>query len=87
MRKPDMKNALFALALLAGFNVAGAPAMAGERLNDGLLGAGAGAIVGGPVGAVAGGAVGYTAGPHISHGFHHHRHYHHHYHHYHHYRH
>jgi hypothetical protein len=87
MRKPDMKKALFALALLAGLAVAGAPAMAGERLNDGLLGAGAGAIVGGPVGAVAGGAVGYTAGPRISHGLHrhHHRHYrhhrHHHYHH------
>lgn len=79
-----MKKALFALALLAGFAVAGVPAMAGERLNDGLLGAGAGAIVGGPVGAVAGGAVGYTAGPRISHGFHHHRHYRHHHRHYHH---
>ena len=36
--------------------------MAGERLNDGLLGAGAGAIVGGPVGAAAGGAIGYVQG-------------------------
>ena len=40
--------------------------MAGERLNDGLMGAGAGAIVGGPVGAVSGGAIGYVAGPSIS---------------------
>ena len=41
-------------------------AQAQERLKDGLLGAGAGALVGGPVGAIAGGAIGYTAGPHIA---------------------
>jgi hypothetical protein len=75
-----MTKALFALIFL-GIAVAGAPAMAGERLNDGLLGAGAGAIVGGPVGAAAGGTIGYVGGPAISH--HHYRgHYHHHYHHY-----
>ena len=74
-----MTHAFFVLALLLGVALAGAPAMAGERLNDGLMGAGAGAIVGGPVGAVAGGAVGYVAGPSIGHGFHHHHHYHHYY--------
>lgn len=79
-----MKNTFLSLAILAGVTLIGVPAMAGERLNDGLLGAGAGAIVGGPVGAVAGGAIGYTAGPNISHGMRHHghrhyrhRHYHH----------
>ena len=74
-----MTNSLFFAVLLAGIALAGAPATAGERLNDGLMGAGAGALVGGPVGAVAGGAVGFVEGPHISHGFRsHHRHYHHH---------
>ncbi|MDI9849924.1 hypothetical protein QM467_17930 [Rhodoblastus sp. 17X3] len=68
-----MTRTFFVLALL----LAGAPAMAGERLNEGLMGAGA--IVGGPVGAVAGGAVGYVAGPSIARGFHHNDHYHHHY--------
>lgn len=75
-----MTRTFFILALVLGGALAGAPAMAGERLNEGLMGAGAGAIVGGPVGAVAGGAVGYVAGPSIAHGFHHHHHYHHHYH-------
>ena len=37
--------------------------VAQERLRDGVVGAGAGAIVGGPVGAVVGGAAGYVAGP------------------------
>jgi hypothetical protein len=72
-----MINGLLTLALLLGVTLAGAPAVAGERLNDGLMGAGAGAIVGGPAGAVAGGAIGYVGGPSISHGFHYHRHYHH----------
>ena len=72
-----MTRTFFVLALLLALS--GAPAMAGERLNEGLMGAGAGAIVGGPVGAVAGGAVGYVAGPSIARGFHHHHHYHHHY--------
>ena len=80
-----MKNPLFITVLLAAVALAGAPAIAGERLNDGLMGAGAGAVVGGPVGAVAGGAIGYVAGPNISHGFRshhrHHRHYRHHIHH------
>ncbi|MDR3449320.1 MAG: hypothetical protein P4M15_06180 [Alphaproteobacteria bacterium] len=74
-----MTRSFFVLALLLGVALAGGSATAGERLNEGLMGAGAGAIVGGPVGAVAGGAVGYVAGPSIAHGFHHHRHYHHHY--------
>jgi hypothetical protein len=74
-----MKNTFFAVALLAGVTLALAPAMAGERLNDGLMGAGAGALVGGPVGAVVGGGIGYVAGPGISHGVHHHHYRHHHY--------
>ncbi len=74
-----MTHTFFVLELLLGVALAGTPAMAGERLNEGLMGAGAGAIVGGPVGAVAGGAVGYVAGPSIARGFHHHHHYHHHY--------
>lgn len=52
-------------ALLAATSVG---ALAQERLIDGALGAGAGAVVGGPVGAVAGGAIGYGAGPRISRG-------------------
>ncbi len=71
-----MTKVLVTLAIILGLAVAGAPAMAGERLNDGLLGAGAGAIVGGPVGAAAGGAIGYVGGPAISH--HHYRGHHHH---------
>lgn len=71
------------LTLLVGAALAGGAATAGERLNEGLMGAGAGAIVGGPVGALAGGAIGYTAGPTIARGFHHHRYYHRHYHHHH----
>lgn len=71
-----MTKALFFAALLAGVVLTGAAASAGERLNDGLMGAGAGALVGGPVGAVAGGAIGYTTGPRISHGYRSHRRYH-----------
>jgi hypothetical protein len=41
-------------------------ARADDRGVDGLLGAGAGALVLGPVGLVAGGVIGYAAGPHIS---------------------
>ena len=74
-----MTKASFTLAFVLGIAVAGAPALAGERLNDGLMGAGAGAIVGGPVGAAAGGAIAYVAGPTISH--HNYRGHHHHYHH------
>jgi hypothetical protein len=39
---------------------------ADSRVVDGVLGAGAGALVGGPVGLVAGGVIGYSAGPSIS---------------------
>lgn len=53
-------------AILSGLVVA--PAVAGERLGDGAMGALAGAVVAGPVGLVAGGVIGYTAGPHISRG-------------------
>lgn len=77
-----MTNSLFVLALLVGVAFAGGSATAGERLNEGLMGAGAGAIVGGPVGAAAGGAVGYVAGPSIARGMHRHRYYHHHHRHY-----
>ena len=41
-------------------------ARAENRAVDGVLGAGAGALVGGPVGLVAGGVIGYSAGPGIS---------------------
>ena len=66
---------VFGMVLLAGLAYASA-SQAGERIGDGLLGAGAGAVVGGPVGAVVGGAIGYTAGPHIARrmGIHRHRH-------------
>jgi hypothetical protein len=56
---------ILGVALIASLAYA-TTAQAGERIGDGLLGAGAGAIVGGPVGAVVGGAIGYTAGPHIA---------------------
>lgn len=73
-----MKFAWAAAIIAAGIAIAPTVASAGERLGDGLMGAGAGALVGGPVGAVAGGVIGYTAGPTISHGMglHRHRHYH-----------
>jgi hypothetical protein len=72
-----MKKFLVIAAIAAGIAMTPALASAQERLGDGLMGAGAGALVGGPVGAVAGGVIGYTAGPHISRhlGFHRHRHY------------
>jgi hypothetical protein len=41
-------------------------AYADSRVVDGVLGAGAGALVAGPVGLVAGGVIGYSAGPNIS---------------------
>jgi hypothetical protein len=41
-------------------------AHAGSRMVDGVLGAGAGALVAGPVGLIAGGVIGYSAGPNIS---------------------
>ena len=71
----EMKNAFFVLALLAGVTLAGVPAMAGERLNDGLMGAGAGALVGGPVGAVVGGVGGAAVGNAVTNHHYYHRHY------------
>jgi hypothetical protein len=62
-----MKTLMIAGALAAGLFLA-PTAQAGERLNEGLMGAGAGALVGGPIGAVAGGVIGYTAGPRIARG-------------------
>ncbi len=41
-------------------------AHADNRVVDGVLGAGAGALVAGPVGLVAGGVIGFSAGPNIS---------------------
>jgi hypothetical protein len=52
--------AAFALSLIA------STAYADSRAVDGVLGAGAGALVGGPVGLVAGGVIGYAGGPRIS---------------------
>jgi opacity protein-like surface antigen len=73
-----MKRLLAVAAVAAGLLGTAGAVQAQERLIDGALGAGAGALVGGPVGAVAGGAIGYSAGPHISRGMrggrHHYRH-------------
>ena len=63
-----MKKTFAMVGLLAGLALTPVAAQAQERLQDGLLGAGAGALVGGPVGAVVGGAVGYTSGPRIADG-------------------
>jgi hypothetical protein len=77
-REREMRRFLAIAALASGLLGAAGAAQAQERLIDGALGAGAGALVGGPVGAVAGGAIGYSAGPHISRGMrggrHHYRH-------------
>jgi len=54
------------LAAAAALTLAASAARADNRLVDGLMGAGAGALVAGPVGLVAGGVIGYSAGPHIS---------------------
>jgi hypothetical protein len=71
-----------AVALGLGLALASAEARADDRGLDGLLGAGAGALVFGPVGLVAGGVIGYSAGPHINCGLRggcsRHRHYYHH---------
>ncbi len=60
-----MKMGWVAAAAL-GLMLTTSAARADSRLVDGLMGAGAGALVGGPVGLVAGGVIGYSAGPHIS---------------------
>jgi hypothetical protein len=54
------------LAASALLSLAAFEAHADSRVVDGVLGAGAGALVGGPVGLVAGGVIGYSAGPNIS---------------------
>jgi hypothetical protein len=78
-----MKKFLAMAAVVGAIILVPAMASAQERLFDGALGAGAGALAFGPVGAVAGGLVGYTAGPNIAsttgvrHS--HHRYHHHHY--------
>jgi len=61
-----MIRTLLVGALALGLSLASAEARADERGLDGLLGAGAGALVFGPVGLVAGGVIGYSAGPHIN---------------------
>jgi hypothetical protein len=61
-----MIRKFFVAALALGLSLASAEALADERGLDGLLGAGAGALVFGPVGLVAGGVIGYSAGPHIN---------------------
>lgn len=63
-----MRMIYAAAALAAGLALTPVAAAAQERIVDGALGAGAGALVGGPVGAIVGGAVGFTAGPHIARG-------------------
>ncbi len=68
------------LAAAVGLSLIASAAYADSRVVDGVLGAGAGALVGGPVGLVAGGVIGFSAGPHISCGLrggcrHHRRHY------------
>lgn len=54
------------LVAALGLSLAASAAHADSRLVDGVLGAGAGALVAGPVGLVAGGVIGYSAGPNIS---------------------
>ena len=78
-----MKRILAVATVVGAIVLVPAVASAQERIFDGALGAGAGALAFGPVGAVAGGLVGYTAGPNIastmgvrrSHHRYHHRHY------------
>ena len=70
-----MKTLLAVATIAAGIAFTPMGAVAGERLTDGAMGAGAGLLVGGPIGAVAGGVIGYTAGPNIANamGIRHHR--------------
>ncbi len=61
-----MIKKLSVVALVLGFSLASGSAFADDRVVDGVLGAGAGALVFGPVGLVAGGVIGYSAGPNIN---------------------
>lgn len=63
-----MKKTLALLSVMGALLLTPVAAHSQERLTNGLLGAGAGALVGGPVGAVVGGGIGYTQGGRISRG-------------------
>ena len=54
------------VAIILGLSFGVGTAHCEDRLFDGALGVGAGAVVLGPVGAVAGGVIGYAAGPSMS---------------------
>ena len=60
-----MKKTLLAFASAFALTLAASAAHADNRVVDGVLGAGAGALVAGPVGLVAGGVIGFSAGPNI----------------------
>ncbi len=61
-----MLRVVLAFVLAFGLTLMVTSARADNRVVDGVLGAGAGALVAGPVGLVAGGVIGYSAGPDIS---------------------
>ncbi len=61
-----MIKKLSVAALVIGFSLASGSAYADDRVVDGVLGAGAGALVFGPVELVAGGVIGFSAGPGIN---------------------
>lgn len=63
-----MKTVLAAAIIASGIALAPMSAVAGERVNDAVMGGVAGALVAGPVGLVAGGLIGYNAGPNIASG-------------------
>ena len=57
-----MRKILTAAMIAGALSAVPVAASAQDRLVNGALGAGAGALVGGPVGAVVGGAIGWGAG-------------------------
>jgi hypothetical protein len=61
-----MLKVVVAFVLAFGLSLMVTDARADNRVVDGVLGAGAGALVAGPVGLIAGGVIGYSAGPDIS---------------------